>query len=81
MKHGELENADSINFADTVIFKTPAGKIVHGGGGIMPDVFVPLDTTAISEYFATISNLESSTSLPNDYVDKNRSGFNKYKDF
>jgi len=81
IKHGELENADSISFADTVLFKTPAGRIVHGGGGIMPDVFVPLDTTAISEYFVTISNLGVINQFAYDYVDRNRADFNKYKDF
>jgi carboxyl-terminal processing protease len=44
-KKGELENADSIKFSDSLKFRTPKGKIVYGGGGIMPDVFVPLDTT------------------------------------
>ncbi|MDQ3111733.1 MAG: S41 family peptidase [Bacteroidota bacterium] len=43
--HGELVNADSIKFPDSLKFKTPAGKIVYGGGGIMPDLFVPLDTS------------------------------------
>jgi carboxyl-terminal processing protease len=43
-KKGELENADSIKFLATQKFKTPGGKTVYGGGGIMPDVFVPLDT-------------------------------------
>ncbi len=44
--HGELTNKDSIKINDTLKFKTPKGKIVYGGGGIVPDVFVGLDTTA-----------------------------------
>ena len=44
-RNGELMSADSIHFADSLKFKTPGGKIVYGGGGIMPDVFVPIDTT------------------------------------
>ena len=50
-KHGELQNADSINFPDSLKFKTLVlGRTVYGGGGIMPDVFVPLDTTHFSEF-------------------------------
>ena len=44
-RNGELMNADSIKVNDTLKFTTPKGKIVYGGGGIIPDVFVPLDTT------------------------------------
>jgi carboxyl-terminal processing protease len=49
-KRGELLNADSIKFADSLKFKTPKGKTVYGGGGIMPDVFVPLDTAERNHY-------------------------------
>jgi carboxyl-terminal processing protease len=49
-KRGELLHADSIKFADSLKFKTPGGKTVYGGGGIMPDVFVPLDTSEQSRY-------------------------------
>ena len=53
MNSGELINKDSIVFNDSLKFITPNGKIVYGGGGIMPDIFVPLDTNsyhpAISE--------------------------------
>jgi carboxyl-terminal processing protease len=49
-KHGELLNRDSIHFPDSLKFKTPAGRTVYGGGGIMPDLFVPLDTAGGSEY-------------------------------
>lgn len=49
-KSGELLHADSIHFPDSLKFTTPKGKIVYGGGGIMPDIFVPLDTSGNSEY-------------------------------
>ena len=55
--HGEFENADSIKLDDSLKFVTPGGKIVYGGGGIMPDIFVPIDTTGMSEYFSTVRNL------------------------
>ncbi|MDY5969084.1 MAG: S41 family peptidase, partial [Bacteroidales bacterium] len=50
-RHGEFFHADSIHFPDSLKFKTASGRIVYGGGGIMPDVFVPLDTTHLSDYF------------------------------
>jgi carboxyl-terminal processing protease len=49
-KHGEFFNADSIKFNDSLKYKTANGRTVYGGGGIMPDYFVPLDTTLNSRY-------------------------------
>ena len=49
-EHGELFNKDSIKFNEKLKFKTLAGRTVYGGGGIMPDVFVPFDTTFSSKY-------------------------------
>jgi carboxyl-terminal processing protease len=49
-RNGELLHADSIHFPDSLKFKTPKGKVVYGGGGIMPDIFVPLDTSGNSSY-------------------------------
>jgi carboxyl-terminal processing protease len=49
-KHGEFFNADSIKFNDSLKYKTENGRTVYGGGGIMPDYFVPLDTTLNSRY-------------------------------
>ncbi|GAA4276793.1 S41 family peptidase [Aquimarina mytili] len=48
-KNGELQSADSIQVADSLKFKTPAGKTVYGGGGIIPDIFVSKDTTRVGE--------------------------------
>lgn len=53
--HGEFEQVDSIKFADSLKFTTPGGKVVYGGGGIMPDIFVPLDTVGINRYFRIVS--------------------------
>lgn len=51
-KQGEFIHKDSIDFADSLKYKTPNGRTVYGGGGIMPDIFVPIDTLANqSEYF------------------------------
>lgn len=49
-RSGELLHADSIHFPDSLKFKTPKGKVVYGGGGIMPDIFVPMDTSGNTIY-------------------------------
>ena len=56
--NGELRSADSIKVADSLKFRTPKGKIVYGGGGIIPDVFIPL-TSSIEEEWLTINVLQS----------------------
>jgi len=48
-KNGELQSADSIQIADSLKFKTPGGKTVYGGGGIIPDIFISKDTTRVGE--------------------------------
>lgn len=70
--NGELFNKDSIKTTDSLQFKTPKGKIVYGGGGIIPDVFVPIDTTSnISTFiFIPLQNFAF------DYVDNNRATLN-----
>ena len=70
--NGELQSADSIKFADSLKYKTPAGKIVYGGGGIMPDVFVPLDTTGHSTYLSQVSYIGLINQFAFDYADKHR---------
>ena len=54
-KHNEFFSADSIRFADSLRFTTPKGRTVYGGGGIMPDIFMPLDTTAVTKYYVEVS--------------------------
>ena len=54
--NGELSSADSIPVADSLKFYTPKGKIVYGGGGIIPDVFIPADTGSFSELMVQILN-------------------------
>ena len=73
IKSGELLNKDSIKVVDSLKFITPKGKIVYGGGGIVPDVFVAVDTTSYLNnfYFNTIQNFAF------DLVDNNRKKFAK----
>jgi carboxyl-terminal processing protease len=61
---GELYSKDSIQITDSTVYRTVNGRIVHGGGGIVPDIFIPLDTSRINAYFQTI-NL-----LARDYIYK-----------
>ncbi|MDP4224468.1 MAG: S41 family peptidase, partial [Bacteroidota bacterium] len=56
-EHGEFEVSDSIHFADSLRYTTPEGKVVYGGGGIMPDIFVPVDTTGRSTYIVAAQPL------------------------
>jgi carboxyl-terminal processing protease len=80
---GELMTADSIRLPDSLKYKTLINKrIVYGGGGIMPDVFVSADTSYISPYFNKLFAKNVLTTFTLDYYDKNRSMLNtKYKSF
>ena len=53
--HGEMTSVDSIKVDSTSVYRTVAGRTVYGGGGIMPDVFVPIDTTRASEFYVSTS--------------------------
>jgi len=70
--HGEFENRDSISFSDSLKFITPGGNVVYGGGGIMPDIFVPVDTTYYSEYLNRITNLGLTHRFAFQYTDEHR---------
>ena len=81
VKKGELENTDSISFPDSLKFTTPGGHTVYGGGGIMPDVFVPLDTSYNSEFYSDVMADGLVIQFAYDYLDRNRIRFNKYSSF
>jgi len=78
--HGELMKADSIKFADSVAFHTPKGKILYAGGGIMPDVFIPIDTVGYTSYFAEVRNRGLMYSFAFQYADQNRPKLSGYKE-
>lgn len=75
--HGEFYNQDSIHVVDSLIYHTPKGRIVYGGGGIMPDVFVPRDTTEYTPYLNRAISYLYQYAL--QYSDKNRSALSQYK--
>ncbi len=71
-QHGELYTADSIHFPDSLKYKTPNGKIVYGGGGIMPDIFIPLDTTKYSSLYGEMFRKGVFSGFTLDYMNSNR---------
>lgn len=73
LHHGELTNRDSIHFPDSLMYSTKIKhRTVYGGGGIMPDIFVPLDTTRTNQYYrkVTAKNVVLNTSM--QYMERNR---------
>ena len=81
--NGELTNADSIHFPDSLRYETKTLKrTVYGGGGIMPDIFIPLDTTKVSDLYAKLFRKGVIYQFTIDYMDKHRSELEtKYTDF
>jgi carboxyl-terminal processing protease len=76
-KHGEFFTADSVKFNDSLKFKTANGRTVYGGGGIMPDYFVPLDTVLNSRYLNELYNTNSLPEYIFNYVGNHRSELEK----
>ena len=70
---GEFFSADSVRFDESQMFTTKAGRTVYGGGGIMPDVFVPQDTLPYNEYYASVVRRSLSNAFALKYVDSHRS--------
>jgi len=77
--HKEFETADSIKQNDSLVYKTMGGRIVYGGGGIMPDLFVPIDTTGFSEYYRNVRDNGIINNFAFFYADKNRIKLEKLK--
>ncbi|MBQ4139098.1 MAG: S41 family peptidase [Muribaculaceae bacterium] len=80
-KKGELYNQDSIKTDKKQQFKTMHGRTVYGGGGIIPDIFVPQDTTAITSYYISISNAGLIPQFVLKYVQSNRGMLKVAKDY
>lgn len=77
--NGELNHPDSIHFNDSLKFTTPKGKIVYGGGGIMPDIYVPLSTDSSLFLYNRLTNSGLIFQYAFDYADANRTALNRYK--
>lgn len=72
-QHGEFYNADSIKLDKSKLFLTNNGRKVYGGGGIMPDIFVPEDTTGFTSYYVNVSNKGLITKYALNVAEKYRS--------
>lgn len=77
--HNEQLSADSIHFNDSLKYQTKAGRTVYGGGGIMPDVFVPMDTTGNSDYFERVFRKGLIYTFAYNYADNNREKLSELK--
>jgi carboxyl-terminal processing protease len=80
VSNGELIYADSIKFADSLKYITPGGNVVYGGGGIMPDIFIPYDTSLWMPYFIRVSNRGLIYRFAFNYADKNRQVLSDFSD-
>jgi len=76
-KHGEFFHADSIHFNDSLKYKTLNGRTVYGGGGIMPDYFVPLDTSNASKYFNELFASNTIREFAFNYAEGHKADFEK----
>ena len=79
-EHGEFFYKDSIKLDESLRYSTSLGRPVYGGGGIMPDVFVPQDTTGVTSYLIEVSNKGLILQFSFQYTDRNRAKLNEYKD-
>ena len=79
-EHGEFFSADSVKLDKKLRYSTSLGRPVYGGGGIMPDVFVPRDTTGVTSYLMEVSNKGLLIQFSFQYTDRNRAKLDQFKD-
>lgn len=77
-ENGEFYEVDSIRTTDTLMFTTPKGRIVYGGGGITPDIFVPFDTAGVTYYFSELSYTGTLRTFAVDYTERNRAALKRF---
>lgn len=80
-ERGEFYSADSIHYQDTTVYYTKKGRIVHGGGGIMPDIFVGRDTILNTKYFNKVVNHAYTYQFAYQYTDAHRKELTRYQDW
>ena len=78
--HGEMMNVDSIRVNDSLKYETRGGRTVYGGGGIIPDVFVPLDTTHYTEYLGKCNRQSLQVKYANRLADRHRAALREIRD-
>lgn len=79
VEHNELSIADSIQFDDSLRYTTIGGRPVFGGGGIMPDFFVPVDTIGVNDFFSAVASKNMVYRYAFDYSDSNRNKLNSFE--
>lgn len=80
-EHGEFYSADSIHLSDSTTYRTKNGRIVYGGGGIMPDIFVGRDTTLNTPWYNKCVNMAYTYQFAYKYTDEHRKELTVYKDW
>lgn len=75
--HNEFFSADSIHFDESLKFTTPSGRTVYGGGGIMPDIFIPMDTVGITRYYTKVWDSNTLYRYTLRYADRHREALDK----
>ena len=82
LENGEYFHADSIHFPDSLKYKTDGGRTVYGGGGIMPDIFIPVDTSFNSKLYTNLVRKGTLNRFTTDYALQHRDEMlKKYTDF
>ena len=76
---GELENPDSIKFNDSLKYETPAGRVVYGGGGIMPDIFIPIESGEEFVFYNQVANRGLVYRFAFNYADRNRNALHEHE--
>lgn len=79
--NGEIQNADSIHFNDSLKYITPGGRTVYGGGGIMPDIYVPYNSGDYAEYYNKLLDKGLIFQFAFTYTDHHRGELGKYESF
>ena len=80
-RRGEMDNPDSIKVDKSQKFTTAHGRTVYGGGGIIPDIFVPRDTSGVTHYYIEVENAGLLQRYAFDYCNNNRQSLKKMTDY
>jgi carboxyl-terminal processing protease len=79
--HGEMTSIDSVKVDTSLVYKTVKGRTVYGGGGIIPDIFVPMDTTQASRFYIQCANKATTMRFASVMFDKYKKVLSDIEDF